>query len=220
MTETSFSLVSSPATPVTETTLPEGTYAVAEQLGHATLVGRVQQVEKFGAQFLAIEPLFKDWMLPPVLLGGASLYRITPCTPATAWGMRAKYRHELPPSVCALVPEDPDPGFFEPNTAPAFLGFNEVVDDGDCGIFGDATVPAHNTPRYIVVEKAGYNGERDVAAFTSRTKAETWIDQKYSAVELDLTHDECLHVDIACELDGERTYDPCGFGFDRREDTK
>lgn len=106
--------------PVSEDNLPSGLYAVVEQLGHATLVGRFEQVERFGAQFLQIEPLFKDWMLPPVLLGGASLYRFTPCTPATAWNMRAKYRHELPPSVCALVPEEPELAF----QPPAFLAFD------------------------------------------------------------------------------------------------
>ncbi|OZA21397.1 MAG: hypothetical protein B7X90_01930 [Novosphingobium sp. 17-62-19] len=100
-------------------------YAVVEQLGHATLIGRVEQVERFGVQFLQIEPLFKDWMLPPILLGGASLYRFTPCTPATAWNMRAKYCHELPPSVCALVPQDPELAF----QPPAFLGFDSD-DDG------------------------------------------------------------------------------------------
>lgn len=119
MTTSSFELVPGTATKVFEEDLPAGTYAVVEQLGHATLVGRVKQVEKFGAQFLQIEPLFQDWMLPEILLGGASLYRLTPCTPVTAWNMRAKYRHELPSSVAAQIPEEADPVF-----APAFLGYD------------------------------------------------------------------------------------------------
>lgn len=124
MTLPSFELVPGTATKISEQDLPAGTYAVVEQLGHATLVGRVKQVEKFGAQFLQIEPLFQDWMLPEILLGGASLYRLTPCSRATAWNMRAKYRHELPTAVAAQVPEEPEPVF-----APAFLGYDAGEDE-------------------------------------------------------------------------------------------
>ena len=124
---------------VSEASLPAGQYAVVEQLGHARFVGRFEQVEAFGAQFLKIEPLFGDWLLPPVLLGGASLYRFTPCTAATAWGMRAKYRHELPPSICSQIPDDPEPSF----QPPAFLGFNEPVDHDD---YTDHHESAHPEP--------------------------------------------------------------------------
>jgi hypothetical protein len=108
--------------------LPEGTYAVVEQLGHCTLVGRVAEVERFGAPFLQIEPLFCDMMLGPVLLGGSSIYRFTPCPASAAWGMRAKYRHELPASVAALIPVEADSGRFDTATAPAFLGFDSASD--------------------------------------------------------------------------------------------
>jgi hypothetical protein len=105
---------------VSEASLPAGQYAVVEQLGHARFVGRFEQVEAFGAQFLKIEPLFGDWLLPPVLLGGASLYRFTPCTPSTAWNLRARYRHELPSCVHPQIVDDPEPVF-----APAFLGYDD-----------------------------------------------------------------------------------------------
>ncbi len=110
--------------------MPRGQYAVVEQLGHATLIGRVAEIERFGAPFLRIEPLFRDMMLPAVLIGGASIYRFTPCPPAAAWNMRPKYRDELPPSVCALIPPEPDPEplQFDP---PAFLGFDPGSEAGD-----------------------------------------------------------------------------------------
>lgn len=130
MTETS-----APPEPVTPdlirgpASLPQGDYAIVEALGHRTLVGRVAEVERFGASFLQVEPLFADLLLGPVLLGGSSIYQFTPCTPAVAWDRRAKHRYELPPSVAALVPDEPDPGRFDATNAPAFIGFNSRADD-------------------------------------------------------------------------------------------
>lgn len=113
--------------------LPDGIYAVVEQLGHSTLVGRVTEIERFGAPFLQIEPLFRDVMLGPVLIGGATIYRFTPCSAPAAWGLRAKYRHELPASVAALIPAEVDPARFDSTTAPAFLGFSETRDEEEDG---------------------------------------------------------------------------------------
>ncbi|HWJ69149.1 MAG TPA: hypothetical protein VNS79_03755 [Sphingobium sp.] len=61
--------------------------------------------------------------------------------------------------------------------------------------------------QYVVVENAGYEGECDVAKFGTRWAAERWMERTYSAREID-----ALHMDICIEEDGQRTYDPCGFG--------
>lgn len=61
--------------------------------------------------------------------------------------------------------------------------------------------------QYVVVENAGYNGECDVGRFGTRWAAEKWMERAYSANEI-----QTLHVDICMEEDGQRTYDPCGFG--------
>lgn len=95
-------------------TLPEGEYAIVEMLGHRTLIGRVTEVERFGARFLACEPLFQNDLLPPVLIGGASIYQLTPCTPEVALKAQPKRAYSLPSPVEATVDE---PSEF----APAFL---------------------------------------------------------------------------------------------------
>jgi len=66
--------------------------------------------------------------------------------------------------------------------------------------------------QYVVVENAGYQGECDVAKFGTRWAAEKWMERAYSASELDPSHPNSLHVDICMEEDGQRTFDPCGFG--------
>ena len=53
--------------------MPEGEYAIVEALGHRTLVGRVEEIERFGTKMLQVEPLFGDVMLGPVLLGVGSI---------------------------------------------------------------------------------------------------------------------------------------------------
>ena len=86
--------------------LPEGDYAIVELMGHTTLVGRVTEIEKFGAKMMAIEVLFGGQLLTPVLQGGSAIYRFTPCTPETAWKARHKPERawELPDPIKAIVP--------------------------------------------------------------------------------------------------------------------
>jgi hypothetical protein len=111
---------------------PAGEYAIVECLGHRTLIGRMSEVERFGTKMLAVEPIWKDELLPAVLIGGASIYQLTPCTPATAfsrqpqeeWQMPASVRSTLPPSALPApeqgATEDPEPEF-----APRFLDPDE-----------------------------------------------------------------------------------------------
>lgn len=66
------------------TALPEGQYAIVELMGHATLIGRVEEVDRFGIKMLQIEPIFAGQLLGPVLHAGGSIYRYTPCSPGRA----------------------------------------------------------------------------------------------------------------------------------------
>ena len=75
---------------------PEGDYAIVELFGHTTLIGRVAEVERFGAKFLALEPLFNGTLLP--------VYRLTPCSPEVAFKRQPTHAYELPPAVVAIVP--------------------------------------------------------------------------------------------------------------------
>ena len=102
-----------------ETTLPAGEYAIVEIMGHRTMIGRVEEVERFGAKLLQIEPLLAGNLLTPVMIGGASIYQFTPCSAAIAAEQAPKEEWQLPPSVRAVIPAAllPDPDF-EP---PAFL---------------------------------------------------------------------------------------------------
>lgn len=84
--------------------MPDGDYAIVEQLGHRTFVGRVLEIERFGTKMLQIEPLFGQVMLGPVLLSGNSLYQFTPVDAATAYARRPTMTYQLPPSVAATVP--------------------------------------------------------------------------------------------------------------------
>lgn len=86
------------------TALPEGEYAIVEALGHRTLVGRVAEIECFGTKMLQVEPMFRDVMLGPVLLGGGSIYQFTPVSAGTAYAHRPQEAYNLPPSVAATVP--------------------------------------------------------------------------------------------------------------------
>lgn len=96
-------------------TLPEGDYAIVEMLGHRKLVGRISELERFGARFLACEPLYQNDLLAPVLIGGASIYQLTPCTPEVALKMQPKQAYSLPSPVEATVLDEPS------EFAPAFL---------------------------------------------------------------------------------------------------
>lgn len=117
---------------VTETSLPPGDYAIIEALGHRTYAGRVAEVERFGAKLLQVEPLYRDWLLDPVLLSGGALYQFTPCPPAAAWARRAQAEYDLPSSVTAALPDLMAPELTAPDWPPAFLpgrGGAFVVED-------------------------------------------------------------------------------------------
>jgi hypothetical protein len=60
--------------------LPDGTYAIVELLGHQTIIGRVEEVTRFGAAMMQIEPIYAGKLLAPILQGGSSLYRFTQCS--------------------------------------------------------------------------------------------------------------------------------------------
>jgi hypothetical protein len=97
--------------------LPAGEYAIVEFFGHTTLVGRVQEVERFGSKMMAIEVLMKGTLLPPIFHGGASIYRMTPCSPIIALEHQHKEGWQLPPTVRATVPsgllvQPPEPNDF------------------------------------------------------------------------------------------------------------
>jgi hypothetical protein len=83
---------------------PEGDYAIVELFGHTTLIGRIAEVERFGAKFLALEPLFNGTLLPAIFHGGAAIYRLTPCSPEVAFKRQPTHAYQLPPAVVAIVP--------------------------------------------------------------------------------------------------------------------
>ena len=83
---------------------PPGDYAIVELFGHQTLIGRVTEVDRFGTKMLALEPLFRGTLLPPVLHGGASIYRLTMCDAETAWRQQPKQEWSLPASIRATLP--------------------------------------------------------------------------------------------------------------------
>jgi hypothetical protein len=60
--------------------LPDGVYAIVELLGHQTIIGRVEEVTRFGAAMMQIEPIYAGKLLAPILQGGGSLYRFTQCS--------------------------------------------------------------------------------------------------------------------------------------------
>lgn len=55
---------------------------------------------------------------------------------------------------------------------------------------------------YVVVENAGYEGECTVFRSPSLDVASRWMNKSYSQDEI-----QDLHVDIAAEEGGERTYE-------------
>lgn len=88
---------------------PPGDYAIVEIMGHQTLVGRIAEVTRFGAAMLQIEPIFAGVLLEPVLQGGPSIYRFTPCSADVAFA-RAPVegqRYALPAAVKARLPDPP-----------------------------------------------------------------------------------------------------------------
>jgi hypothetical protein len=102
---------------------PAGEYAIVEVLGHRTIVGRVEEVERFGTKLLKIEPMFNGSLLEAVLIGGSSIYQFTPCSIETATAQQPKQQWQLPASVRAVLPPELLP---EPEFSPSFL-----IDDED-----------------------------------------------------------------------------------------
>jgi hypothetical protein len=95
--------------------LPEGEYAIVEIFGRRTLVGRVTEVERFGAKLMSIEPLFQGKMLDAVLIGGGSIYQLTPCSREQAAKHGPTEHYQLPASVRAALPPTmlPAPSFVD-----------------------------------------------------------------------------------------------------------
>ncbi len=83
---------------------PDGDYAIVEQLGHQTIVGRVAEVDRFGARFLQIEPIWENGLLQPILVGGGSIYRFTACPADVAFRRQAIEIYQLPAAVRELIP--------------------------------------------------------------------------------------------------------------------
>jgi len=112
--------------PTPASQLPDGEYAIVELLGHSTLVGRIYEIERFGTKMLAMEPLFRNTLLPAVYHGGGSIYRLTPCSKEVAWARHPQSSYQLPPAIQAIVPPDllPPPVGFSP-------GVPEEEDDYD-----------------------------------------------------------------------------------------
>lgn len=85
-------------------TLPDGEYAIVEVLGHRTIVGRIEEVERFGSKLMSIEPIFAGKLLPTaVLIGGGSIYQYTPCTREVAAERGPKHDYQLPSSIRVTI---------------------------------------------------------------------------------------------------------------------
>ena len=87
-------------------TLADGDYAIVELFGHTTLVGRIQEVERFGAKMMAIEPLFAGKLMGPIYHGGAAIYRLSPCSREIAWNHQHEEAWQLPPTIRAMIPAE------------------------------------------------------------------------------------------------------------------
>ncbi len=84
--------------------LPPGNYAIVELFGHTTLVGRIEEVEMYGAKMMALEALFRDVLLPPVFHGGAAIYRLTPCSAEVASAHQPRLDYQIPAAIRCIVP--------------------------------------------------------------------------------------------------------------------
>lgn len=87
-------------------TIADGEYAIVELFGHTTLIGRINEVERFGAKMLAIEPVFAGTLLPAIYHGGAAIYRLSPCSRELAWNRQHTDTWQLPPAIRAIVPAE------------------------------------------------------------------------------------------------------------------
>ncbi len=118
-----------PAGPCAPPPHPPGDYAIVEIMGHQTLVGRIAEVTRFGAAMLQIEPIFAGELLQPVLQGGPSIYRLTPCNVETAFARAPKetQRWALPDAIKATLP----PALLAPPPAREPLVVDEAAFLGD-----------------------------------------------------------------------------------------
>ncbi len=89
--------------PQPDPALPDGEYAIVEIFGHVTLVGRIEEVERFGTKMLAIQPIYQKALLPPVYYGGSAIYGLTPCTAATALKRGPTESYHLPTALRATL---------------------------------------------------------------------------------------------------------------------
>ena len=122
------------------TPLPDGEYAIVEILGHRTLIGRVEEVERFGAKLMSISPIFKGDLLPAVLIGGGSIYQFTPCSKETAEARAPKEDYYLPTSIRATLPMTALPA---PVDLEAEIG--DFIDGCTCvGPVRDPECPVHD----------------------------------------------------------------------------
>lgn len=83
---------------------PEGIYAIVECFGHQKMVGRVQEVERFGTKMLQIEAILRGELLPPRLVGGGAIYAMTMVEPEIAFTHGASADWELPESLRHTIP--------------------------------------------------------------------------------------------------------------------
>jgi hypothetical protein len=95
--------------------LPDGDYAIAEIMGHSTMIGRYAEIERFGTKMLSLEPIWENALLPAVFVGGQSLYRFTPCTREVAFTRQPKQRYQLPDAVRATLPPEVRPALLSPD---------------------------------------------------------------------------------------------------------
>lgn len=105
--------------------LPEGEYAIAEIMGHSTMIGRFAEVERFGTKMLQLEPIWDNTLLPGVFVGGSSLYRFTPCTREVAFARQPKQRYQLPDALRATLPPEVAPAL----PAPGYAYESELDDE-------------------------------------------------------------------------------------------
>lgn len=110
--------------------IADGEYAIVELFGHTTLVGRIAEVERFGAKMMALEPLFNGTLLDPVYHGGAAIYRLIPCSRQIAWDKQPRQVWQLPASIKCVVPAAALP---PPEAAPSSAGDidDHLIDDDD-----------------------------------------------------------------------------------------
>ena len=125
-------------TPETDTvdlpTLPEGDYAIVALFGHNRLVGRITEIERFGAKMIQIEPIYQGALLAPVYHGGAAIYGLTPCTREKAAECGPKHLYQLPIEVRSVLPPEllppPRPSFDDRDGDPDLIDI-EVEPDPD-----------------------------------------------------------------------------------------